>query len=323
MKTIRKTIKKKIRKTKALNFAFSRDTATPDSVGIFDIGSNSVRFVAYDLAHYPPHPFFNEKVICSLGRTLEKNGRLCKKGAAKTMTVLSAFLTLAEALEVADIRAIATAAVRDASDGTAFIDTVRAEQGLDIRILSGEQEALYSAYGVIAAFPGAHGIIADLGGGSLELAAIHNNRVADCLSLPLGVLRLAAHGKTAHEYIDAQLQPHTSPYEKPGALYAIGGTWRAFADALQIYNGIASPHSHGHEIAAIDAITLAQKLKREKPSALVKQYGIEKKRAKLLPYAALMLERLLTATQAETVVFSNAGLRDGIVYEMLQSQRPE
>src|SRR3546814_5301685 len=92
---------------------------------------------------------------------------------------------------VQNLQWVATAAVRDATNGGDFI-AAAAEAGLDIRLLSGEEEAEAAGHGVLSAIPDAHGIAVDLGGGSLELAEVSDGRVGRCASFPLGVLRLPA-----------------------------------------------------------------------------------------------------------------------------------
>ncbi len=308
-------------KNKKRDASLLRRKSPAESVGVFDIGSNSVRFVAYDLSFYPPLPFFNGKVTCGLGRDLEKNGKLSGKGMKRTMKALKGFMMLAEALNIGTMRAIATAAIRDAEDGPAFAKKLSSAFGLKIEILSGDEEALYSARGVMGAFPGAKGIIADLGGGSLELARIGNGNVSEATSFPLGVLRLVAHGGKAKNIIAGQLGQIGKTHGNPGTLYAIGGTWRAFAEARQTGEGVVLPHSHGYEMDADDAIGFARKIADKKEKHLVENYAVEKKRAELLPYAGLIMECLLENTKAKKVVFSNAGLRDGIIYSLLNDKK--
>ena len=93
-------------------------------------------------------------------------------------------------MEVASLRTVATAAVREASNGPEFLARIRA-MGLAVELLSGEQEAAMAGYGVLAAFPGAEGIVGDLGGGSLELVRVGGGEVHERVSFPLGVLRIA------------------------------------------------------------------------------------------------------------------------------------
>src|SRR5687768_5554893 len=158
-------------------------------VGIIDIGSNSVRFVAYGGTARVPSNLFNEKTTAELGRGLTIDGMLDEESMALTLEALARFRQLAKEMGLKKLHTVATAAVRDARNGTAFLKRVAA-LGLKPRLLSGDEEAELSGLGVISAIPRAHGIVADLGGGSLELVGVARGAAGEGVSLPLGVLRL-------------------------------------------------------------------------------------------------------------------------------------
>src|SRR6187431_1630562 len=137
-------------------------------VGIIDIGSNSVRFVAYGGAERVPSVLFNEKVMAALGRSVAKNGKLDDQAMDLTLRALARFRQLGKEMGLKRLHTVATAAVRDATNGKAFLNQI-ADLGLKPRLLSGDEEAELAGLGVISAIPSAKGIVADLGGGSLEL----------------------------------------------------------------------------------------------------------------------------------------------------------
>ena len=159
-------------------------------VGIIDIGSNSVRFVAYGGAARVPSSLFNEKTMAALGRGLTTGGMLDEAAMEQTLEALARFRALGKEMGLKKLHTVATAAVRDASNGPAFLKRVAA-LGLKPRLLSGAEEAEYSGLGVISGNPRAHGIVADLGGGSLELVGVARGAAGEGVSLPLGVLRVA------------------------------------------------------------------------------------------------------------------------------------
>jgi exopolyphosphatase/guanosine-5'-triphosphate,3'-diphosphate pyrophosphatase len=158
-------------------------------VGIIDIGSNSVRFVAYGGAARVPSTLFNEKIMAALGRGVARNGLLDEESVGETLEALARFRQLAREMRLKKLHTVATAAVRDAKNGKAFLKRV-AEIGLKPRLLSGPAEAELSGLGVISAIPGAKGVVADLGGGSLELIGVARGAAGSGISLPLGVLRV-------------------------------------------------------------------------------------------------------------------------------------
>ena len=141
-------------------------------VGVIDIGSNSVRLVIYDGLNRAPALVFNERVLCGLGRSISSTGCLDPDGVELAFRTLSRFQVIVSDLGAELIDTIATAAVRDATDGAAFRERLVQELGLRVRVLSGDEEARISALGVVSGSPGALGIMGDLGGGSLELVEL-------------------------------------------------------------------------------------------------------------------------------------------------------
>ncbi len=160
-------------------------------VGVIDIGSNSVRMVIFDGAARSPAYFFNEKILCGLGEGFSETGRLNAQGKIRAMGALKRFARLAEAAKVAPLLAVATAAVRDAEDGPAFREAVRVATGLEIRVIDGTEEARLSAQGVLLGWPGAEGLICDIGGSSMELAELQGGgKVGMRATSDLGPLKL-------------------------------------------------------------------------------------------------------------------------------------
>src|SRR5512139_2319208 len=136
-------------------------------VGIIDIGSNSVRFVAYGGTERVPSVLFNEKLMAALGRGVARNGKLDDQAMELTLRALARFRQLAKEMGLKRLHTVATAAIRDASNGKAFLKQIT-EIGLKPRVISGDEEAELAGLGVVSAIPQANGVVADLGGGSLE-----------------------------------------------------------------------------------------------------------------------------------------------------------
>src|SRR5258708_35743544 len=119
-------------------FAPGRSSAAP--VGVIDIGSNSIRLVVYAGDERAPYPIFNEKVLCGLGRGLERTSRLNEEGVPLALANLSRFAALAEAMRVRRLRVVGTAAVRDAADGRDSVAEARRRTGLRGAVLDGQGE---------------------------------------------------------------------------------------------------------------------------------------------------------------------------------------
>ncbi len=300
--------------------AFSGNTA---SRAIIDIGSNTVRMVIYGGTMRAPTVLLNEKVTAKLGRDIAKNGTLADEAVELALQGLRRFILLLEDLGLTDIETVATAAVRDASNGGEFVATLK-EMGLSPRILSGEEEATLSAHGVAGAFPGAKGIVADLGGGSLELVNLAMGEVDDPVTLPLGALRLPdyrdkAKGSTKamREALEKDIIKSAGKRAKGDTLYLVGGTWRAMSVFAMQVEGHPLSDPHGLSISADQAQAILRKLSKETPEDLKARERISSMRAERLPDAAVLSQALLNTLKPKRIVFSSWGLREGLLYDRL------
>jgi exopolyphosphatase/guanosine-5'-triphosphate,3'-diphosphate pyrophosphatase len=287
---------------------------------VIDIGSNTVRLVVYAGSRRAPEVWLNEKVSAKLGRDLSATGRMPAKAMDLALTALARFATILPDLGIEDVQTVATAAVRDAENGPEFLERVRA-LGLEPRLLSGEEEARTSAMGVIGAFPGARGTVADLGGGSLELIMIEGDDLREGVSLPLGTLRLPAlrqQGPLAFEQaVDREMARAGWAAAHPGPLYMVGGTWRAMAAYAMRQTDHPLTDPHGLCIPTEDADRLAKKIARMTPAELAPIRGISASRAAGLPDAAAMLRVMLAELKPDGLVFSSWGLREGLLFTRL------
>jgi exopolyphosphatase/guanosine-5'-triphosphate,3'-diphosphate pyrophosphatase len=292
---------------------------------IIDIGSNTVRLVVYGGSMRAPVVLLNEKVTAKLGREIAATGRLADEAVALALRGLKRFALLLADLGIKDVETVATAAVRDAANGPEFTEQLRAI-GLLPRVISGEEEALLSAHGVIGAFPDARGIVADLGGGSLELVRVAAGSADGASTLPLGTLRLPEYRKAGRAGMKKALDKAirtagwdlaaTAP-EANGALYLVGGTWRAMAVFAMAVHGHPLSDPHGFELAADDALAIAASLAGSESDALKGRERISSMRAEKLPDAAVLLSALLARLNPAKVVFSSWGLREGLLYDRL------
>ncbi|MBX7198214.1 MAG: Ppx/GppA family phosphatase [Rhodospirillaceae bacterium] len=298
------------------------DTGPRKPVAVIDIGSNSVRLVAYNGMTRTPIPLHNEKVICALGKGLERSGALNSDGVGMAFNTVSRFVEIARALGAERIDALAAAAVRDARDGAAFAKALEKRCDIKVQILTGKQEARRSALGVLCGTPDAEGVVADLGGGSLELVQIGHGEMNDHTTLPLGLLRLSEASDNdrakAIGIINKALDKHKwISSAKDKTLYAVGGAWRALARVciaqmdypLHVLDNFALDRAH--------AIRLFDVIARLSAKSLEQIKGVSRSRLVNLPLAAAVLERLLEITKPKSVVFSIYGMREGQFYKSL------
>jgi exopolyphosphatase / guanosine-5'-triphosphate,3'-diphosphate pyrophosphatase len=291
----------------------------PKDVAAIDIGSNSVRLVLYRLEGRAIWTVFNEKVLAGLGRDLSETGQLSVDGAAQALTALKRFAAVIDGVQPAHTFVAATAAVREATDGPTFCDTVAAETGLKIRVLSGEEEARYAALGVLAGIPDAEGVAADLGGSSLELVRMQDGAVGRGVTLPLGPFAMSD-GKPfdlarRREDIEHRLKPAEA--FRTDTLYAVGGAWRTLAQVHMDVTGYPLHIVHQYAVPADEIRETIRLVARQSKASLEKWPGLSKKRAETLPHAALVLEGLIERLGLKSVVLSAWGVREGLLFESM------
>lgn len=296
------------------------EASTRDYVAVIDIGSNAVRFVVYDGLNRAPIKIHNERRQCHLGKTLSTTGRLNPEGVKSALESLSRFAALIRAMKIREVRAVATAAMRDAKDGPAFIQKVKKDFGLSIKVIEGDEEARLSALGVMMNGLGRQGVIGDYGGGSLELIVVDNGKVKHKTSLPIGAHRLLALSNRAErvKYIDAHLDTVSFLEKFEGAdFYALGGAWRSMARVHM--------RRVKHPVFMLDQYTVqggsagyfANFLARQKTAMLKKVLGAEQRRAHDIGVAALAMSRVFERLKPKRLVYSGTGLREGMLFDRL------
>jgi exopolyphosphatase / guanosine-5'-triphosphate,3'-diphosphate pyrophosphatase len=293
-------------------------------VAVVDIGSNSVRLVVYEGLTRAPSTVHNEKAICSIGRDMVTTRKLNAPGMELALQVLARFKILADGLQVTIREAVATAAARDADNGQDFIRRAEAAWGSPIRVLAGEEEANLAAEGVLAGIPDADGLAADLGGGSLDMVTVKGGRMGEAYTLPFGPLRLLDLAKgsanKARDLVDEGLAaiPNLRALEKR-SLYAVGGIWRSVARVDMEQHAYPLHVLQHYEIPRSRALRLCDLLSLQSRKSLDMMKSVSKRRAELLPYGAIVLERVLLATKVDRIVVSAYGLREGLLHAGLDA----
>jgi exopolyphosphatase/guanosine-5'-triphosphate,3'-diphosphate pyrophosphatase len=287
----------------------------PREAAVIDIGSNSVRLVIYGVEGRAIWTGYNEKVLAGLGREVATTGRLSPEGVTTAIDTIRRYSVLMDALPLSERHVVATAAVRQAEDGEAFCGRIAAETGLKVRVLSGEEEALYSALGVIAGCPDADGVVADLGGSSLELTPVSSGKVGKGVTLPLGPFAMRDVEGDPTAVIDDRLE--AAGALKAETLHAVGGAWRSLALLHMRQKGYDLEIVHQYEMSAGDLDDLAALLAHQSRASLEKLARTNKARAVTLPHAALVLSRLCRRLGVRTVSFSAFGVREGVLLETM------
>ncbi len=290
-------------------------------VGVVDVGSNSVRMVVFDGAARSPAYFFNEKVMAGLGNGLADTGRLNPEGRDRAMAALKRFQLLARAMGLAPLTAVATAAVREAEDGPKFCEDVLRETGLKLWVIDGEEEARLSAQGVLLGWPGAYGLVCDIGGSSMELAELRDGKVGKCLSSKLGPQRLKT-VKGGKKGLKARIQAGVQELTETmgpqrDRLFLVGGSWRAIARIDMDRRGYPLAVLHEYQMSRKALYATIEHIENTSPEELRARTGIGESRMALVPIAAQVLKELIRALKPHDIAVSSYGIREGMLYEQM------
>lgn len=298
--------------------------AAAGRIGVIDIGSNTIRLVVYEVPTRLPFPLFNEKAQCELGRSLAENGKLHPEGVEAAFRALGRFIPLAHAMGVDRLELVATAAVREASDGAAFVAEIEKRFAHAVDVIDGAKEAQLAALGVLSGVPYADGLLGDLGGGSLDLVVLEKGSFGRSATLPLGHLRLSQGGGSRTKAADL-VTTHlaTIPWldEMRGRdLYAVGGMWRSIARVFLHQMKWPLHVIDNFEVGRAEAERLLEVVARLSPSSSRRMPFVSRRRLDALPFAALVLRMLIGAVRPARLVFSGFGMREGRMLECLPEE---
>ena len=294
-----------------------------DRLGVIDIGSNSVRLVIFDGAARSPAYFFNEKVLCALGDNLGPNGELNDTNKQRALSAIKRFVMLAQSMN-SSLRAIATAAIRNAPNGQDFCSKIRTETGLKVIIATGEEEAKLSAEGVLLGWPDSDGIVCDLGGASMELAEISNGIVGAATSSPLGPLildRLFTDPIVKRNYIKSKLIELRKLFKKNyKSIYLVGGSWRTIARLQMEISDYPLKVLHEYQINISDIKITTDWIRKSSIEKMSKVYPSSTARLKLLPTSALILQEIIENFKPKNIAISSYGIREGLLYGSMDAK---
>lgn len=294
-------------------------------ISVIDIGSNSIRLVIYEGIARAPTVLFNEKMLAGLGRGIVSTGKLDPEAVQRSVEEFRRFRALAEQAGSEALHVIATAAAREAENGPEFIQRAEGILGTKIRVLTGREEAYFSALGVISGFHQPDGIAGDLGGGSLELVDVANTTIGEGITLPLGGLRLQDVTKNAPQnagrIIREQLQRATLLAKGEGrTFYAVGGTWRNLARLHMMSTNYPLNVMHHYEMDLKDSAPFLRQVARGEFDKMRGVEQISKNRRSLLPYGAAVLHEIAALMMPSKIVVSALGVREGFLFSLLEEE---
>jgi len=295
-------------------------------IAIIDIGSNSVRLVAYEGMARALTPLYNEKVLCGLGRQVATTGRLDDEAVDRALRALARFRVLCDTMQASDVFVLATAAARDATNGPSFLKAAAKACGRPIRLLSGGEEARFSALGIVAGFYKPDGIAGDMGGGSLELVDVKGANVGQGVTMPLGGLALQDMSggslKKAQKIVRAALEDASEHLENlhGRTFYAVGGTWRALARLHQAATDYPLHVMHNYILNPEDGLGFLRLVEGADAKSLKDIESVSEARRPLLAYGAIVLEEIIRLGEPKEVAISAFGVREGVLFDQLDPE---
>ena len=292
-----------------------------ERVGVVDVGSNSVRMVVFDGAARSPAYFYNEKIMAGLGKGVSDTGILNPEGRDRALSALRRFAALSEGMDLPQLACVATAAVREAEDGPAFVAEVEAETGLKLRVIDGVEEARLSAQGVLLGWPEAQGLVCDMGGNSMELAELKDGQVGQRVTSPLGPFRLqefkggkgplTKHIRGVMEGLADAMGRH---HER---IYLVGGSWRAIARLDMERRSYPMTVLHEYRMTPDMVLETCDWIGKTDLAALRLKTGTSQARMDLVPLAAQVLRALVEVFGPREIDVSSYGIREGLLYEQM------
>ena len=288
-------------------------------VGVIDIGSNSVRMVVYEkTSRYAFHLLHEERSKVRISQNAYKfNGNLQEGPMQRAFDALANFLSISKSFKTRKLLCVATSALRDAPNKKKFIQRVKEELKINIKIISGEKEAYYGGIACANLLPNlTNALSIDIGGGSTEFSSIHNKDVSNTFSLNMGTVRLkelfcdTKDRQGALEYIDTKLE--SLEQSKTTTLVGIGGTFRAIATAIKDQESYPLNKLHAYEFSIEVFRAFIDKILQADSEQELLNLGIKENRLDVIKPGTLILQRVLQKLNITKVITSGVGVREGV-----------
>lgn len=317
----------------------SHITSNPESsslkrVASIDIGTNTILLLIADADHGKLNPLFEKETVVRLGEGLQKSGVLSTDAMDRGFRTLDEYLKQCKGIEVQNIFAVGTSALREAKNSGDFLERAKEKLGLSIEVISGEEEAhlSFSAVARDLKEPNKAMMVIDVGGGSTEFILGKGNRITQCVSLPLGLVRFTEQflisdpvreeeWEKMKEWIQKMLPGIPRP-EEPFRMVSVGGTGTTLASVAQGLGEFIPDRIH-HFILTKDEIRDQLLLYRSKKIEERKKIpGLPPARADVILAGGTILYAAMEELDCPSVLISSHGVRYGLLYKRLNLGKP-
>lgn len=299
-----------------------------EHIAIIDLGSNTARMMV--MAYYPHHSFKLVDEVREMVRLAEgvgPDGCLRPLPMRRAVESLKMFRAYCQASNIKRIVSVATSAVREATNQEAFLDEVAHEARLELRVLSGEEEAYYGYLGVVNSLSINNGFVIDIGGGSTEVTELYGRSFSRSSSKQIGAVRLTDQYVQSDPISKQDFRVLQKAADDTFAevdwlrsfptcvLVGIGGTIRSLARIDQKRHRHPLDRVHGYVLTSKALDSIVTWLRRCDQSEREAIPGLNRDRADVILAGAVILRQLMHRGNFTEIVVSGQGLREGLFYE--------
>lgn len=301
-----------------------------ERVGIIDLGSNTTRLIVMT---YTPHHSFRltdeVRETVRLAESIGADGRIQPGPMARGVAAMKLFANYCKSTGVERVVPTATSAVREAANQQEFLDAVERDSGLQMRVLSAQEEAYYGYLGTVNALPLNDAFLIDIGGGSTQVSMIRGRGFVQAFSQPLGALRISDRYirsdpisnkdfKTLEQAAADAFAALDWFHDTRGTTLAgIGGSIRTLVEMDMKARSYSLDRVHGYSMQRDSLEELIERMRGMTAKQREELPGLGRDRSDLILGGAMLLRQLMRQGDFEAITASGYGLREGLFFEQL------
>ena len=296
--------------------------------GVIDVGSNTIRLSIYEVSNGEVYPMLNNKTTAGLAGYVKK-GKMTKKGIQKACDVLNRYKEMMEHFPLEELFVFATASLRNISNTDDALQTIQAETGLSVDVLTGYQEATFDFIGAAHSINLDEGVLLDIGGGSTEILVYERGEIQNAVSLPFGSLSMFTNyvsslfpTKKEKKEIEAAVLKEVEKIKilqnkKFDTVVGIGGSIRA---TKNMNNSVFELPKENNVIIAEDVPKLLKQFKGNENEVLRRVLKVSPDRVHTLIPGMIVMNTVCEYVQCKDIIMSAFGVREGYLYQKLFSK---
>lgn len=297
--------------------------------GVIDVGSNTIRLSIYEVSNGEVYPMLNNKTTAGLAGYVKK-GKMTKKGIQKACDVLNRYKEMMEHFPLEELFVFATASLRNISNTDDALQTIQAETGLSVDVLTGYQEATFDFIGAAHSINLDEGVLLDIGGGSTEILVYERGEIQNAVSLPFGSLSMFTNyvsslfpTKKEKKEIEAAVLKEVEKIKflqnkKFDTVVGIGGSIRA---TKNMNNSVFELPKENNVIIAEDVPKLLKQFKGNENEVLRRVLKVSPDRVHTLIPGMIVMNTVCEYVQCKDIIMSAFGVREGYLYQKLFSEQ--